>query len=195
MVLMTVCRMKCRKARHADSPAQFRASLGVIQHQASWSSSTLSFLPGELATLTQMQVFCVPSVLPAVPAQQLCVKSSGSVPVVQSLGGCLSWCASREKALPENAPLLQKWTAPKQEEPEFANDPPSLEEAYKSVTDTDPWAKAEGLLQDGLSMQQVSRPDQKSLQLCRRQRTLTWLVSMPPWPLQHITHWHVDCAR
>lgn len=52
--------------------------------------------------------------------------------------------------------LPQQWKAPKAEEPEFANDPPTLEEAYKSVTDTDPWAKAEGLLQDGLSMQQVS---------------------------------------
>ncbi len=51
--------------------------------------------------------------------------------------------------------ILQKWQAPKTEEPDFANDPPALEEAYASVTDTDPWAKAEGLLQDGLSMQKV----------------------------------------
>lgn len=54
--------------------------------------------------------------------------------------------------------LAQKWKAEKAEEPEFANDPPTLEEAYRSVTDTDPWAKAEGLLQDGLSMQQVYLP-------------------------------------
>lgn len=51
---------------------------------------------------------------------------------------------------------MQKWKASKTEEPEVANDPPALEEAYQSVTDTDPWAKAEGLLQDGRSMQQVT---------------------------------------
>jgi hypothetical protein len=84
---------------------------------------------------------------------------------VQLLEGYLSWRASRERALAEITHLLQKWKAPKQEEPEFANDPPSLEEAYKSVTDTDAWAKAEGLLQDGHSMQQVPIPDRKSLHL------------------------------
>ena len=51
--------------------------------------------------------------------------------------------------------MLQKWKAPKMEEPEFANDPPTLEEVYQSVTDTDPWAKAERQLQEGRSMQEV----------------------------------------
>ena len=51
--------------------------------------------------------------------------------------------------------MLQKWKAPRIEEPEFANDPPTLEEVYKSVTDTDPWAKAERQLQEGRSMQEV----------------------------------------
>ena len=51
--------------------------------------------------------------------------------------------------------VLQKWKAPKTEEPEFANDPPTLEEVYQSVTDTDPWAKAERQLQEGRSMQEV----------------------------------------
>ena len=108
--------------------------------------------------------------------------------------GCLSWCASQREALAESAHLLQKWKAPKQEEPEFANDPPSLEAAYKSVTDTDPWARAEGLLQDGLSMQQVPRPDQESLQLYLRQHMITQFMSMSPWPTQHLTHWHFDRA-
>ncbi|CAL5228475.1 g11617 [Coccomyxa viridis] len=92
----------------------------------------------------------------------------GSIPSVQALDPAIAAARQELANEAENAKLIhageptssppihaEQWKAPKAEEPEFANDPPTLEEAYKSVTDTDPWAKAEGLLQDGLSMQQV----------------------------------------
>ncbi len=48
------------------------------------------------------------------------------------------------------------WKARPTEEPEFANDPPELDAAFRSVTEQDPWAKAEALLEDGLTVQQVA---------------------------------------
>lgn len=38
----------------------------------------------------------------------------------------------------------------------MANEPPMVNEAYQSVTEDDPWAKAEALLEQGLTMQQVN---------------------------------------
>ena len=64
MVPMAVGRMMCIKARHASSPAQIRASLGVIPHLASWSFSILSFLSGELATHPDAIVWDAPVCCP-----------------------------------------------------------------------------------------------------------------------------------
>lgn len=47
------------------------------------------------------------------------------------------------------------WKAEPAEEPEFANDPPELDAAFMSVTEQDAWAKADGLLESGLTVQQV----------------------------------------
>ena len=48
------------------------------------------------------------------------------------------------------------WAPRATEEPEFANEPPALEEAFRSVTDTDPWERARLLMQEhGMSMQEV----------------------------------------
>lgn len=52
--------------------------------------------------------------------------------------------------------LQNKWKPEPQEEPEVANEPPMVNEAYQSVTEDDPWAKAEALLEQGLTMQQVN---------------------------------------
>ena len=51
------------------------------------------------------------------------------------------------------------WKPKPAEQPEFANEPPKLEEAFQSVTDTDPWERARTLMQEqGLSMQEVGLP-------------------------------------
>jgi hypothetical protein len=42
------------------------------------------------------------------------------------------------------------------EEPQIANDPPEVAAAFQSVTEDDPWAKAEALLESGLTVQQAS---------------------------------------
>jgi hypothetical protein len=58
------------------------------------------------------------------------------------------------------------WKAQPEEEPEFANDPPELDAAFMSITDQDPWAKAEALLEQGLTVQQVTCPATHSYQSC-----------------------------
>ena len=51
------------------------------------------------------------------------------------------------------------WAPRPTEEPEFANEPPALEEAFRSVTDTDPWERARLLMKEhGMSMQEVRLP-------------------------------------
>ena len=49
----------------------------------------------------------------------------------------------------------EAWKAKPVEQPEFANEPPALEEAFHSVTDTDPWARSQAMLAQGMSMQEV----------------------------------------
>ncbi|CAK0785988.1 hypothetical protein CVIRNUC_009201 [Coccomyxa viridis] len=102
--------------------------------------------------------FDAPAALPA----------RGSIPSVSALDPAVAAAKQQLADEAENAHLIhngeptssppvpaEKWKAPKMEEPEFANDPPTLEEVYQSVTDTDPWAKAERQLQEGRSMQEV----------------------------------------
>ena len=50
------------------------------------------------------------------------------------------------------------WKPRPLEQPEFANSPPALEEAFHSVTDTDPWARSQAMLAQGLSMQEARTP-------------------------------------
>ncbi len=72
------------------------------------------------------------------------------------------------------------WKAEPAEEPDFANDPPELDAAFRSVTDQDPWSKAEALLEDGLTVQQVPTSAQIA-STCDPQQILSkmfgWLCS------------------
>ncbi|CAL8466090.1 g5626 [Coccomyxa elongata] len=89
----------------------------------------------------------VHAVDPQIEAARQELIESQQMPLVH--GGATSVIA------PSDAASLGAWKARPTEEPEFANDPPELDAAFRSVTEQDPWAKAEALLEDGLTVQQM----------------------------------------
>ncbi|KAK9902019.1 hypothetical protein WJX75_001351 [Coccomyxa subellipsoidea] len=97
----------------------------------------------------------VHAVDPAIEAARQELIDSQQAPLVQ--GGSTSSVAPTDAATPG------PWKAQPEEEPEFANDPPELDAAFMSITDQDPWAKAEALLEQGLTVQQMVEQEYEEL--------------------------------
>ncbi|EIE18583.1 DUF221-domain-containing protein [Coccomyxa subellipsoidea C-169] len=104
--------------------------------------------------------------------------SRGSIPSVHAVDPAIE-AARQEMIESQQAPLVKggptssvppadaaspgAWKAEPAEEPDFANDPPELDAAFRSVTDQDPWSKAEALLEDGLTVQQMVEQEYQEL--------------------------------